>query len=88
MAGSQQFLGYLWINRVSRFWRLQEVVWHLLRQLAHLSPLPDSVEVPTLMPGIEIDKCCWCRLVIPHLAEYSNVHRTHELLSEDIKTVG
>jgi Tetratricopeptide repeat len=36
-------LMYSCMNRVSRFWRLQDVAWHFLRQLAYFSPPPDSL---------------------------------------------
>lgn len=54
-----------------------------------LRPLSDCIEVATCVDSVEVDEgfraTPW--RLIPYLAEYANVNRTHELLPQYIKAV-
>lgn len=63
---------------------------HFIRNLSLFGPLPDSVIVAAHMLGVEIDKRLGVWIVfilIPDLAEYSNVDSAHQLLSDDVETM-
>lgn len=67
---------------------LQEILWNLCRQLILLSILADSFKVFALMLCVEIHVRLWVIGMDPNLAQDSSVNGAHELLSQDVQTVG
>lgn len=67
---------------------LQEILWNLCRQLILLSILADSFKVFALMLCVEVHVRLWVIGMDPNLAQDSSVNGAHELLSQDVQTVG
>ena len=53
-----------------------------------LRPLPHRLEIPTHVLRVEIDISARGWRVPPHLTQHANVDGAHELLSQDVETMG
>jgi hypothetical protein len=73
---------------VAFFGRLQEIQWDMFGKLTFFCPLTNGIEVFAFVPSIEVNICLWSCRIPPNLAEYASVYRAHELLSNDVETVG
>lgn len=70
--------------------RLQVVSRCYFWKLVVLRPLSDRIKVPAFMNRVEVDEGlerCFRRL-IPDLTEHTYIDSTHQLLANDIETVG
>lgn len=52
-----------------------------------LRPIPDLLEIATVMLSIKVHKGRRLIRMNPDLAENANVDRAHQLLAEDVKAV-
>ena len=67
---------------------LQITGGNILGSLVLLCPLPDSFEVSACVCSVEIYKGCRRCSIPPDLAQHPDVDNAHELLSENVQTMG
>ena len=67
---------------------LQEIRGHRLGQLVLLRPRADLVKVATLVLRVEVNEWLGMVRVNPDLAQDSDINTAHQLLTENIETVG
>lgn len=67
---------------------LQEVRGNILRKLMIFGPLANGFEVLAFVPGVEVHIRLRPFLVPPYLSENTGVDCAHELLPNDVQTVG
>ena len=81
----------LCVHFTARLRRLKVVLGHILRQLPVLRPLPNIIIVPTYMLGVEVhegERRLLRVCLYPNLSEDTKIDRTHELLPQNVETVG
>jgi hypothetical protein len=78
----------LLIYCVAFFGWLQEIQRDMFGKLTFFCPPTNGIKVLAFVPSIEVHICLWPGRIPPNLAEYAGVYRAHELLSNDVETVG
>jgi hypothetical protein len=53
----------------------------------NLPPLPNCLEILTLVLCVEVRECLWLILIVPHLAQHARVSVAHENLPQSVEAV-